>query len=173
MNFTHLLPDHHEAPQETLQKYQSYLVIVVLSEEMRKLVTDTSRFDLESTSDVLCQIIMREHIEIATPGSLLDAFRRQLGNNYLVSSTDHSFMATATRSELTSHPASGGAYFPLMLNTLSNEEEKVALIKQSIADAVNRSRHVDVSIQLEKKLKVLGPAANFVAAMYRISHGIF
>ena len=172
MNFTHLLPDNQNAPQEILQKYQTYMVIVVLSDEMRNLILDTSRFDLESSKDVLCQIVMPQHMAIATKGSLLNSFQLQLEKNYLVPDTHHSFIATANRSELIQHPASGGAYFPMMLNTLSNEAEKIALIKQSIAEAIERATHMEISTQLQKTLKMYGPAANMVAAIYRMSHGI-
>lgn len=168
MNFTHLMPDHLEPPQELLQKYENYMVIVVLSEEMRQLVLDVAKFDLVSSDDTLCQIVMPEHIELSAPGSLLHAFQRQLDENRIFPSAHHSFLAVSTRVELTRHPPSGGDYQQLILNTYSTREEKINAIKRAVNAALQRGPGTNGPGNAGQALKVLAPAASLIASVLRI-----
>ena len=172
MHFTHLMPDHLEPSQDLLQKYENYLVIVVLSEEMRQLVLDVAKFDLGSSDDTLCQIVMPEHIELSVPGSLLHAFQRQLDENRIFPSTHHSFLAVSTRMELMRHPPAGGGYHPLLLNTYATQQEKIDVIKCTLIKALQRGSEANVSGDAKHALKVLMPAASLIASVLRILRSV-
>lgn len=168
MNFTHLMPDHLEPPQELLQKYENYMVIVVLSEEMRQLVLDVAKFDLVSSNDTLCQVVMPEHIELSAPGSMLHAFQRQLDENRIFPSAHHSFLAVSTRMELMRHPPGGGEYQQLILNTYATREEKVDVIKRTVSAALRRGSGTNGTGNGGQALKALAPAASLIASVFRI-----
>ena len=172
MNFTHLMPDHLQPEQGLLQKYTSYLVLVALDDDMIQLVLDTTRFDFESADNVLCQIVLPEHLELAKAGTLLGALKSQLYANRRTPNIFHSFIASTTKDELVAHPPSGGEYFPLMLNTLETYDEKIAHLKQSVFDAIHRTKIVNKSEKIATSFKVLGPAASLAATIYRYAHGI-
>lgn len=172
MNFTHLMPDEKQPSQELLQKFSNFLLIVVLSDEMRTFALDAVKFDMESSDDVLCQLVLPEHLDLAQPGSLLGSLKRQLDANRRIPNTNHSFIAASTRAELTSHPATGGEYYPLMLNTLLDNHQKVEHLKACIHEAIHRSSTISTSEKIVTTLKAFGPAASLVAGIYRVSHGI-
>jgi hypothetical protein len=172
MNFTHLMPDHTQPAQSLLQQYSNYLLLVVLSDEMVKLALETTQFDMESTDDVLCQIVLPEHLELSRPGTMLGALKLQLYANRRTPNLNHSFIAVSTRAELRAHPPSGGAYYPLMLNTLSTQEEMVAELKNSMFNALRRVRTNQRSGEIAAALKIIGPAASLAATVYKYSHGI-
>ena len=172
MNFTHLMPNEKQPPQALLQRYEKYLVIVVLSDGMKRFIMDTAKFDFESSDDTLCQLIFPEHLELASAGSMLAYFRQQLVENRRVPNTNHSFIAASTRTELLHHPTAGGQYYPLMLNTITSEDKMIALLKQTIAAALHRTALEQTSERLAKSLRTFGPAASFVASVYRLTHGL-
>src|SRR5258708_6052446 len=144
MNFTHLLPNADEPCQEDLQRFEHYMVIVALSDEMQRMMLDTAALDLRSTDNVLCQIVRPLDLAIAPPGSLLERMKTALqANPRAPEQLEHSFIATATRKELVSHPLHGGEYLPLHLNTLATLAERQVELRKAIASALARAEVAD------------------------------
>ena len=172
MNFTHLLPNAEEPSQEDLQRFEHYMVIVALSDEMQRMMLDAAALDLKSTDDVLCQIVRPLDLAIAPPGSLLERMKTALqANPRAPQQLEHSFIATASRKELTSHPMRGGKYLPLHLNTLATLKEQQAELRMAIANAVERAEAADRDREMSKVLKAVASAASFVGSIFRLSGG--
>lgn len=173
MNFTHLLPSSTEPPQELLQRFDHYLVVSVLDDAMAQLVEQVAGLKMRWAEKTLCQIVRPLDFDIALPGTVLEQVKRCVQRNPRApSGHDHSFVACATRSEVLTHPPTGGLYVPLFLNTLSSAEERSEKVSAAVSEAISRSGRLQVDEAMRSKLQSAAAAASVVASLFRIKLGL-
>ena len=173
MNFTHLLPSGAEAPQELLQRFDHYLVVAVLDDAMATFVEEVAGLKMQWSEKALCQIVRPLDFDIALPGTALQAVRKAMERDPRAPSNhDHSFVACASRREVTAHPPEGGLYIPLFLNTLDSPLEKENAISAAVSEALSRSGKLSVDETVRNRLQSAAAAASVVASLFRIKLGL-
>ncbi len=172
MNFTHLLPPGSEISQELLDKFDHYMVVTVLDDEMEKLVMEIGGLKMQWSKTTLCQIVRPIDFNIALPGTMLDQIKNVLRRDPCApSGYDYSFVACTSRAEILSHPPSGGIYIPMFLKTLEPQAKREVL-SASLYQALSRPERLLGDETIRSQLKVVSSAASLVASLFRIKLGL-
>ncbi|MDI9335439.1 MAG: hypothetical protein QM520_00175 [Gammaproteobacteria bacterium] len=135
MNFTYLLEGSIEPKQELLEKYEYFIVIVVLSEHTAKLVLENSGFELKSEKRALCWLVQPKHLKTAQKGSTLNRLYEFSKNKFPDIGVEHSFLVLASRDDLINN--TGGSYFPLALNSLQSDNDRNESIRCTVKKALS------------------------------------
>lgn len=160
MNFTYLIEGPHEPAQELLQKFEYFVVIVVLSDDMSKFVVEETGFEIKSNKHVLCWLIQPKHLITAPKGSVLHRFYEFLMNKNYFGNIEHSFLAFASRNDLITN--SGGHYIPLYLHSEDSEARKAEIIKDAVNKAFSASSPVKKWLEIGKSISAGGLIAKLI-----------
>ena len=173
MNFTHLLPSGATAPQELLQRFQNYLIVSVLDDDTAKLVEVVAGFQMQWSDTTLCQIVRPLDFALALPGTPLHHIKTLVQRDPVVPShLDFSFLACASRIEITAQPQIGGLYVPLFLTNIDSKSDREAVVLTAVSDALQRSRKLQVDEAVRSRLQSAAAAASLVASLFRIKLGL-
>ena len=137
MNFTYLVQGPSEPNQEALQKYEHFVILVVLDDLMGELVLQSAGYELKSSNAAMCWLLRPEHLRTSPPGSVLSRLNGLLEKHLLYGKIDHSFLATASREEILSGKTPAGSYIPLHLNTLASDESRIETLRSAVLTALN------------------------------------
>ena len=121
MNFTYLVNGADDPSQEILDKYDFFIAVAVLSDEMQQFVMDEIGFELKS-SNAVCWLVQQKHLKSAARGSALSRLHEIIKTNNMYSGIDHSFLAFSSKKDLIER--NGGGYIPLYLHSEDDESVK-------------------------------------------------
>jgi hypothetical protein len=139
MNFTHLVESPEIVPdQEMLQRFNCYLIIVVLTEEMVDFVLEKVGLELKSSNSAFCWILRPVHFRTAVPGSILARMHQAMLTHKLYGQIEHSFLGVITKKQLF-NSGEQGSYVPLYLHTEDDPEKRSKILREAVFNALNNS----------------------------------
>lgn len=165
MNFTHLIKGTDEPDQELLQRFSHYVVVVALSDDIIDFVLDATGFEMRSSDSALCWVVCPKHLRTAPPGSALSRLNELVQSHCEYRHIEHSFIATASREELSSSKPDAGMYIPLNFRTEDDQVKRTETLRSAVTVALSRSEPKKQSGLIDL-LNLIVSAAAFVKDVF-------
>jgi len=165
LNFTYHVKGASEPPQQLLQRFSYFVVVVLTTEETEIFALEQVMFELRAAS-ALCWVIQFEDLKTAAPGTALARMHALLLKHNMHSEIEHSFVAAMSKDDIVKGIEDAGFY--ASLNLLNIEDANAR--SQAIHDAVGRAlKHTEVGSKRAalEAIKVGVSVASLVKGLFR------